>query len=77
MRNYCTELATGLRNWLGGRLSDVVRTRIFISDVHNLESIASALGERFKDIQPANTMVKAELIGSAYLVETEAEALID
>lgn len=59
---------------LGGRLEDVVRTRIYIKNVSDWEPIARAHGERFKDIQPANTMVKAELIGSNYLVEIEAEA---
>jgi aryl-alcohol dehydrogenase-like predicted oxidoreductase len=61
---------------LGGTLNDVVRTRIFIRNINDWESIARAHGERFKDIQPANTMVKAELIGDEYLVEMEAEAMI-
>ena len=61
---------------LGGTLDDVVRTRIFIRNIEDWEPIARAHGERFKDIQPANTMVKAELIGEEYLVEMEAEAII-
>ncbi|MBX2956617.1 MAG: aldo/keto reductase [Cyclobacteriaceae bacterium] len=62
---------------LGGTLNDVVRTRIFIRNLHDWEPIARAHGERFKDIQPANTMVKAELIGDEYLVEMEAEAIVE
>jgi len=62
---------------LGGTIKDVVRTRIFIRNMNDWEAIARAHGERFKDIQPANTMVKAELIGDEYLVEMEAEAIID
>ena len=62
---------------LGGQLEQVVRTRIFIRNMEDWESIARAHGERFKGIQPANTMVKAELIGDEYLVEIEAEAIVD
>lgn len=61
---------------LGSKLEDVVRTRIFIRDIDDWEAIARAHGTRFKDIQPANTMVKAALIGEEYLVEIEAEAII-
>jgi enamine deaminase RidA (YjgF/YER057c/UK114 family) len=62
---------------LGGKLEQVVRTRIFIRNIADWEAIARAHGERFKEIQPANTMVKAELIGEEYLVEIEAEAVIE
>lgn len=59
---------------LGGTLEDVVRTRIYVSDVANWEPIARAHGERFKNIQPANTLINANLIGDEYLIEMEAEA---
>jgi aryl-alcohol dehydrogenase-like predicted oxidoreductase/enamine deaminase RidA (YjgF/YER057c/UK114 family) len=62
---------------LGGTLEQVVRTRIFIRNIEDWEPIARAHGERFKDIQPANTMVKAELIGDEYLIEMEAEAVVN
>lgn len=62
---------------LGGKLEQVVRTRIFIRNIADWEAIARAHGERFAGIQPANTMVKAELIGEEYLVEVEAEAIIE
>jgi len=61
---------------LGGTLKDVIRTRVFIKDMSDWESIASVHGERFKGINPVNTMVKAGLIGEGYLVEIEAEAYI-
>ena len=61
---------------LGGRLEDVVRTRIFIRDVDHWEPVARAHGERFAKILPANTLVRAELIGDEYLVEMEAEAVV-
>ncbi len=62
---------------LGGTLDQVVRTRIFIRNINDWEAIARAHGERFKTIQPVNTMVKAELIGDEYLIEMEAEAITD
>jgi aryl-alcohol dehydrogenase-like predicted oxidoreductase/enamine deaminase RidA (YjgF/YER057c/UK114 family) len=62
---------------LGGKLDQVVRTRIFIRNIEDWEAIARVHGVRFAGIQPANTMVKAELIGEEYLVEIEAEAIIE
>ncbi|MCC6990648.1 MAG: aldo/keto reductase [Acidobacteria bacterium] len=59
---------------LGGRLEDVVRTRIFVSNVAHWEAVSRAHGERFARIQPANTLVEARLIGDEYLVEIEADA---
>jgi enamine deaminase RidA (YjgF/YER057c/UK114 family) len=61
---------------LGGRLEDVVRTRVFVANVDQWEAIARAHGARFETIKPANTMVEARLIGDEYLVEIEAEAII-
>ena len=61
---------------LGGKLEDVVRTRIFVKDIDQWESIARAHGNRFGSIQPANTMVQADLVGSEYLVEIEADAIV-
>ena len=61
---------------LGGKLEDVVRTRIFIRNADQWEPISRAHGQRFAGIQPANTMVRADLIGDEYLVEMEAEAVI-
>ncbi|MFC5193607.1 aldo/keto reductase [Algoriphagus aquatilis] len=61
---------------LGGTLEDVVRTRIFIRNADQWEPISRAHGQRFAGIQPANTMVRADLIGEEYLVEMEAEAVL-
>ncbi|PCJ18994.1 MAG: hypothetical protein COA96_16445 [SAR86 cluster bacterium] len=61
---------------LGGKLEDVERTRIFISDIAHWEAVARAHGERFAEIRPANTLVQAQLIGEEYLVEIEAEATV-
>jgi enamine deaminase RidA (YjgF/YER057c/UK114 family) len=61
---------------LGGEMADVVRTRIFVSDMANWEAVARTHGERFRDIRPVNTLVQARLVGDQYLVEIEAEAVI-
>lgn len=61
---------------LGGTLRDVVRTRVFVSDIQHWEQAARVHGEFFGDIRPANTLVEAKLVGAQYLVEVEAEAVI-
>ena len=61
---------------LGGALSHVTRTRVYVSDVAHWEPVARAHGERFAAIRPANTLVEARLVGPEYLVEIEAEAEI-
>lgn len=61
---------------LGGRLEDVVRTRVFVRHLADWEPVARAHGERFGHISPANTLVRAELVGDEYLVEMEAEAVV-
>jgi aryl-alcohol dehydrogenase-like predicted oxidoreductase/enamine deaminase RidA (YjgF/YER057c/UK114 family) len=61
---------------LGGRLEDVVRTRLFIHHEEDWEAVSRVHGERFGQIQPANTLVRAGLIGEGYRVEMEAEAVV-
>ncbi|MEZ4734103.1 MAG: RidA family protein [Caldilineaceae bacterium] len=61
---------------LGGALADVVRTRIYLRHVADWEPVARVHGEAFAAIRPANTLVQAQLVGDAYLVEMEAEAIV-
>lgn len=63
---------------LGGRLEDVVRTRVYLSRVGDWEPVSRVHGHYFGTIRPANTMLQAgALIGDGYLVEIEAEAILD
>ena len=61
---------------LGGTLRDVVRTRVFVSNIAEWEQAARVHGEFFGDIRPTNTLVEAKLVGAQYLVEVEAEAIV-
>ena len=62
---------------LGGKASDVVRTRIYITDIANWREAGEVHSELFESIRPAMTMVQvARLIDDAALVEIEADAVI-
>ena len=74
--HFAIDKVAGAIQSLGGTLEDVVRTRVFVSDVAHWEPVARAHGERFGHILPANTLVEARLVGAEYLVEIEADAIV-
>jgi len=62
---------------VGATLNDIVRTRIFTTDISRWEEIGRAHGEFFRVIKPASTMVEVKsLIHPAMLVEIEATVIV-
>lgn len=61
----------------GATLNDVVRTRMFVTDINNFDEITKAHGEVFSNIRPAATLVEISGLVNNLLVEIEADAVIN
>ena len=73
----CIEIIKDAIEKAGGRLVDVIRTRIMLTDISQWQEAARAHGECFGEIRPASTFVQVSgLIDADWLVEMEADCVV-
>jgi enamine deaminase RidA (YjgF/YER057c/UK114 family) len=74
----CFEIIGKALGDVGASLEDVVRTRIFVTDIDQWEAFGRAHGAVFRNHPPATTMVEiSRFIGPDFLVEIEADAFVE
>ena len=74
---YCLELSIQAIEEAGGTASDIIRTRIMLTDISGWEDAAKAHGELFSHIRPACTFMEvSRFIGPDWLVETEVDCVL-
>ena len=74
----CIEVIDNALREAGGSLEDVVRTRMFVTDIEQWQDIARAHREAFGDVEPATSMVQvSRLIDPRMLIEIEADAIVE
>lgn len=75
---FIIEKISGVLQRAGATLSDVVRTRMFVTDISRWEEYGKAHGEFFSSIKPCTSMIEVKgLIDAEYLIEIEATAIIN
>jgi enamine deaminase RidA (YjgF/YER057c/UK114 family) len=73
----CLEIIKKAIEDAGGKINDVIRTRVYLADISKWEGAARAHGEYFRDIRPACTFVEVKgLINEKWLVEIEADCVV-
>lgn len=73
----CFEIIARALGELGASLQDIVRTRMFVTDISRWEEIGAVHGRVFEAHPPATTMVEvSRFIGSEFLIEIEADAFV-
>jgi enamine deaminase RidA (YjgF/YER057c/UK114 family) len=71
------EIIQGAIESLGGKITDVIRTRMYVTDISQWEKVAAVHGAVFANIRPATTIVQvAKLIDAEALIEIEADAIV-
>jgi enamine deaminase RidA (YjgF/YER057c/UK114 family) len=74
----CLEIIQSAIEGLGGKLADVTRTRILLTQIEDWERVAAVHGEFFGRIRPANTIMQVvRFIDADWLVEIEADAVME
>ncbi|MYA87158.1 MAG: aldo/keto reductase [Boseongicola sp. SB0662_bin_57] len=73
---YVIDRIIGAVSVLGGTAEDIVRTRIYLTDIADTEAVSAAHGRVFGALKPANTLVAVNDLAGDYLVEIEAEAIV-
>ena len=73
---YILDKIIGAVTALGGGVEDIVRTRIYLTDIADTEAVSRAHGRIFGDLKPANTLLAIDDLAGDYLVEIEAEAIV-
>ena len=74
----CIEIIKDVIEQAGGKLDDVIRTRIFLKDISRWKEAANAHGEYFSKIQPACSFIGVSgFINPEWLVEIEADAIVN
>jgi len=74
---YCLQIIKTAIDKAGGRLQDVIRTRVMLKDISQWEEAARAHGELFSEIRPACTFVEVKgFVDSDWLVEIEADCVV-
>lgn len=73
----CLEIIAAALESAGASMEDVIRTRMFVTDISRWEEYGRAHGEVFGEIRPATSMIGvAALIGPDHLIEIEADAIV-
>ena len=73
----CFELIKGYIEELGGHMGDVVRVRMFVTDIKDADAVSAAFTRALKATRPCGTLVEiAALYGTEYKCEIEADAVI-
>jgi enamine deaminase RidA (YjgF/YER057c/UK114 family) len=73
----CLTIIVDALSEAGARPEDVVRTRMYVTSAEHWDGVARAHGEVFGGIRPAATCVVTQLLDPRWLVEIEADAILD